>query len=59
VHAWATLAGKRLIGSAGLFRVVEVPESLLDDPTDFEDLPYVTLFYRYLRGAGYSLNAHP
>jgi len=55
VHAWATLAGKRLIGSAGLFRGVEVPESLLDDPTDFEDLPYVTLFYRYLRGAGYSL----
>ena len=55
VHAWATLAGKRLIGSAGLFRGVEVPESLLDDPADFEDLPYVTLFYRYLRGAGYSL----
>ncbi len=55
VHAWATLAGKRLIGSAGLFRGVEVPESLLDDPTDFDDLPYVTLFYRYLRGAGYSL----
>jgi len=55
VHAWATLAGKRLIGSAGLFRGVEVPESRLDDPTDFEDLPYVTLFYRYLRGAGYSL----
>lgn len=55
VHAWATLAGKRLIGSAGLFRGVEVPESLLDDPEAFEDLPFVTLFYRYLRGAGYSL----
>ncbi len=55
VQAWATLSGKRLIGSAGLFRGVEVPESLLDDPADLEDLPYVTLFYRYLRGAGYSL----
>jgi hypothetical protein len=22
-----------------------------------EDLPYITLFYRYLRGAGYSLGA--
>lgn len=59
VHAWVTLASKRLIGSAGLFRGVEVPESLLDDLEGLEDLPYITLFYRYLRGAGYSLNAHP
>lgn len=55
VHAWATLATKRLIGSAGLFRGVVVPESLLDDSEGLEDLPYITLFYRYLRGAGYSL----
>ena len=56
VHAWVTLAGKRLIGSAGAFRGVEVPEDLLGDPTEFEDLPYVTMFYRYLReGRGYSL----
>jgi hypothetical protein len=57
VHAWVTLASKRLIGSAGLFRGVEVPESLLDDSEGFDDLPYVTLFYRFLRGAGYSLNS--
>lgn len=58
VHAWVTLSSKRLIGSAGLFRGVDVPESLLDDPADFEDLPYVTLFYRYLRsGGGYGLSA--
>lgn len=57
VHAWVTLASKRLIGSAGLFRGVEVPESLLDDSEGLEDLPYVTLFYRYLRGAGYSLES--
>jgi hypothetical protein len=55
VHAWVTLASKRLIGSAGLFRGVEVPESLMDDLEGLEDLPYITLFYRYLRGAGFTL----
>jgi hypothetical protein len=55
VHAWVTLASKRLIGSAGLFRGVEVPESLLDDSEGLQDLPYISMFYRYLRGAGYSL----
>lgn len=54
VHAWRTLAGKRLLASAGLFRGVEVPEDLLDDPEGLDDLPFVTLFYRYLRG-GYTL----
>jgi hypothetical protein len=34
---------------------VEVPESLLDDLEGLEDLPYISYFYRYLRGAGYSL----
>lgn len=55
VHAWLTLATKRLLGSSGCFRGVVVPESLLDDPEGLGDLPYITLFYRYLRGAGYSL----
>lgn len=55
VHAWVTLASKRLIGSSGAFIGVEVPEGLLDDSEGLEDLPYITLFYRYLRGAGYSL----
>ena len=54
VHAWETLAGKRLLGSAGCFRGVEVPESLLDGPEGFEGLPYIQLFYRYMPG-GYSL----
>lgn len=57
VHAWVTLASKRLIGSAGLFRGVEVPESLLDDLEGLQDLPYISMFYRYLRGAGYSLGS--
>ena len=54
VHAWVTLAGKRLIASSGSFRGVEVPDSLLDDSEGLEGLPYVALFYRYIPG-GYSL----
>ena len=54
VHAWRTLSTKRLLGSAGCFRGVEVPEGLLDDSEGFEGLPYIELFYRYLP-AGYSL----
>ena len=54
-HCFETLARKRLLGSAGCFRGVEVPESLLDDPEGLEGLPYAVLFYRYLRGAGYSI----
>lgn len=57
VHAWQTLGGKRLLGSSGCFRGVEVPHDLLDDPEGFNDLPFVTLFYRYLAGLGYSLKA--
>jgi hypothetical protein len=47
-HAYSVLKGKRLLGSAGCFRGVEVPEELTDEPLD--DLPYVELFYRYLHG---------
>lgn len=54
VHAWVTLAGKRLIASSGCFRGVEVPENLLDDSEGLEGLPYVALFYRYMP-AGFSL----
>jgi hypothetical protein len=53
---YLTLKGKRLIGSAGCFRGVVVPEDLTDDTSDLADLPFSTLFYRFLRGAGaYSL----
>jgi hypothetical protein len=41
----STLKGKRLLGSAGCFRGVEVLEELTDEPLD--DLPYVELFYRW------------
>lgn len=55
VHAFETLSGRRLLGSSGCFRGVEVPEDLTDSPEGLEGLPYATLFYRYLVGAGYSL----
>jgi hypothetical protein len=40
------LKGKRLLNSFGLFRGVQIPESLLDEPLD--DLPYWDRFYRYI-----------
>jgi len=52
-HAFSVLKGKRLLGSAGCFRGVDVPDTLLDDD-DLDGLPFVELFYRYL-GGGYSL----
>lgn len=52
--AFQLLRGRRLVGSSGLFRGVEIPECLLDVPLD--DLPFVELFYRYLPG-GYSLRS--
>lgn len=55
VHAWRILAGRRLVGSSGAFRAVEVPEDLLDDAQGLEDLPWVALFYRFLKGRGYAL----
>jgi hypothetical protein len=54
VHAWETLQGRRLIGCAGSFRGVVVPDNLLDEPGDYEGLPYWSYFYAYL-AAGYSL----
>jgi hypothetical protein len=54
VHAWVTLASKRLLASSGCFRGVEVPESLLDDSEGLDGLPFIALFYRYLPG-GFSL----
>jgi hypothetical protein len=50
--AFSVLKGHRLVASAGLFRGIEIPTSLLDEPLD--DVPYVSLFYRFLKG-GYSL----
>jgi plasmid rolling circle replication initiator protein Rep len=54
-HAYRTLKGRRLVGSAGLFRGIEIPDSLVDVP--YDDLPYREFFYRYCFGKGYSLEA--
>lgn len=54
LHAWETLRGKRLQGSFGLFRGVQVPDSLLDDP--LADLPYLEMVYRF-NGQTYDLTA--
>ena len=56
VHAWEVLRGKRLLASAGSFRGVVVPDEL----DEALELPYVTLFYRYLHGGdGYTLDRFP
>lgn len=47
-HAAQTLKGKRLLNSFGLFRGVDIPESLLDEPLD--ELPYWDRFYRFIGG---------
>lgn len=53
-HAYQTLQRRRLVSSFGLFRGVEVPEDLTDAPLS-DELPYIEMLYRYLEGAGYSL----
>lgn len=54
-EAYETLKGKRLVDSFGLFRGVEVPESLLDDDLDNE--AYRLLLYRFSAGTGYNFIA--
>ena len=54
--AHLVLRGRRLVGSAGLFRGIEIPDNLADEPLD--DLPFVELFYRFM-GTGYSLKRGP
>lgn len=52
-EAYKFLKEKRLINSFGIFRGVEVPENLCDDP--LEDLPFIEMLYAYVPGLGYSL----
>ena len=56
VHAWETLKGKRLLASSGCFRGVDVPDELTDDCSDLECLPFMDMLYRYMHGAGYTLD---
>ena len=50
LQAWLTLKGKRLLASAGCFRGVPEPEDLMDDEEALADLPFATLFYRFMQG---------
>lgn len=54
-EAFRVLKGRRLVGSSGLFRGIEIPENLLDEPM-LDELPYIDLFYSYT-GSGYSLKS--
>ena len=51
-HGFETLSGKRLVFSFGEFYGVEVPEELTDEQLD--DLPFVELLFKFVRGSGYS-----
>jgi hypothetical protein len=52
-HGYEVLNGRRLVASFGLFRGVEVPESLTDEPLD--SLPYWEHFYRYMPDGSYAV----
>lgn len=52
-HGYEILNGRRLVASFGLFRGVEVPESMTDEPLD--SLPYWEHFYRYMPDGKYSV----
>jgi hypothetical protein len=47
-EAFKVLRGRRLVGSAGLFRGIEIPEQLCDEPLD--DLSYAELFFSFSLG---------
>ena len=51
-HAYETLKGKRMVESFGLFRGVEVPDTLTDE--DLDDEPYLLMLYYFIKDAGYS-----
>ena len=49
------LHGRRLVRSHGALWGVKMPDDLLDEPLEKEDLPYMELFYRFKLGEGYKL----
>ena len=54
VEAYSFLQGKRLQGSFGCFRGVDIPEDMNDDP--LEDLPFIELIYKYI-GQSFTLDS--
>jgi len=55
LKAYNVLTGKKLVFSAGLLRGVKVPDSLMDEPINPADLPYIELLYNYNEKSGYQL----
>lgn len=54
-QAYEELKGERMLATFGSFRGVEVPESLIDDQLDLDDLPFIELFFKFVSGSGYVL----
>lgn len=52
LEAFLKLNGKRFITQFGVLRGVEIPEDLEDEP--LENLPYVELLFKYMKGTGYN-----
>jgi plasmid rolling circle replication initiator protein Rep len=46
VEAFLKLNGKQMLRTTGLYRDIQLPEKLTDEPLD--DLPYTELLYRYI-----------
>lgn len=46
IEAYSVLRGKRLQGSFGVFRGVEIPETMNEDP--LANLPFIELIYQYI-----------
>lgn len=51
-EAAQVLKGKRLINSFGLFRGVEIPEALEDEPID--GTPFIEILFQFMRKSGYN-----
>lgn len=56
LEAYEVMNGKHLLFQGGLFRGVDIPETMLDEELD--NLPYIELLYRYLPGSGYNIEQH-
>lgn len=55
VHCWQMLGGRRLIGSAGVFRGIPEATELVDEPLNEE---FISYFFRFI-GSGYQLQPPP
>lgn len=56
--AYDVLKGRRLMGSFGNLRGVQIPDNLNDEPLDAAELPYIDLVYQYSGLFGYQLTTH-